>query len=108
MARSSRSESPWLNRAFHALSDPMRREIIEIIQRHPVMTVNELCERFPVSRFVVMRHLNALEDGEIVVRVREGKEKQLFVDQESLLALKGGWLQKMTNLSGDHDDEDRK
>ena len=85
----------------------MRREIIEIIRRYPGMTVNELCERFPVSRFVIMRHLNALEDGEIIVRVREGKEKQLFVDQGSLIALTGGWLRKMTNLSGDHD-EDRK
>ncbi len=85
----------------------MRREIIEIIQRHPGVTVNELCERFPVSRFVIMRHLNALEDGEIIVRVREGKEKQLFVDQESLIALTGGWLQNMTDLSGDRNENRR-
>lgn len=81
-----------LNKIFSALSDTMRRDIIELIIEREEMTVNDLCALFPVSRFVVMRHLNILEDAEILYRERAGNSKILHINKQNLKQLTTGWL----------------
>lgn len=75
----------------------MRRDIIELIIQSAETTVNDLCAHFPVSRFVVMRHLNILEEAKILTRERVGNSKILHIDQNILTQLTTGWLANMTN-----------
>ena len=91
----SDNDRPWLNRAFTALGDPLARDVLEMIKDTPGVTVSDLCDEFPVSRFTIMRQLNSLEDAGLLRRERQGKTKQLFLNVEMFTRLTEGWLKQM-------------
>ncbi len=95
--RQANSDRPWLNRAFTALGDPLARDVLEAVRKKPGATVSELCEAFPVSRFTIMRQLNALEDAGLLRREREGKTKRVFLQRDMFGRLADGWLRKMSS-----------
>jgi DNA-binding transcriptional ArsR family regulator len=66
-----------LGAVLFALSDPLRRRVLERVAARPGATVTEICEGFEVSRFAVMRHLNVLEEAGIVVREAVGRERHV-------------------------------
>ncbi len=73
-----------LGAVLFALSDPLRRRVLERVATRPGATVSEICEGFEVSRFAVMRHLNVLEEAGIVVREAVGRERHVRLAE-------GGW-----------------
>lgn len=101
LSRHPASERPWLNRAFSALGNPLCREIIEMIVQAPGLSVNDVCDQYSVSRFAIMRHLNLLEEAELLYREREGKSKKLYIDQGNMMRLTKGWLAEMSRHSND-------
>ena len=96
MPGNSQKSTIWLNLAFTALSDTLKREIVQIISLEPGISVNELCARVPVSRFTIMRNLNSLEEAELLHRKRVGKTKQLYVNHAQFARLSAGWLKKFS------------
>ena len=87
----------WLNAVFTALCDPLRRELIDLLVESPGMTVNDVCELFPVSRFTIMRHLNILESAELLNRQRDGTAKRLYINHSKLDSLTSGWLKAISD-----------
>jgi DNA-binding transcriptional ArsR family regulator len=75
-----------------ALSDPLRRRVLERVAARPGATVTEICEGFAVSRFAVMRHLNVLEDAGLVVREPVGRERRVRLAAEDWERVVGDWL----------------
>jgi DNA-binding transcriptional ArsR family regulator len=66
--------SPRVDRVFHALADPTRRDLVERLSRGPA-TVSELAEPFAMTLPAVFQHIQVLEasglvDSEKVGRVR--------------------------------------
>lgn len=59
---------------WSALADAKRRQILELLEERP-HTTSELCEHFDVSRFAVMKHLNVLEQANLIVVRREGRKR---------------------------------
>ena len=99
MSRNNEPDGPWINRAFNALADPVRREIIELIAGNPGVTVNEICACFSVSRFTIMRHLNVIEDAQLLYRERKGTTKHLYLDLGRFEDLRNGWLKRVITPS---------
>jgi DNA-binding transcriptional ArsR family regulator len=60
-----------------ALSDPLRRRVLEAVAGRPGATVTEICEAFDVSRFAIMRHLNVLEESGLITRTPMGRERRV-------------------------------
>jgi DNA-binding transcriptional ArsR family regulator len=75
-----------------ALSDPLRRRVLERVAARPGATVTEICEGFEVSRFAVMRHLNVLEEAGIVVREAVGRERHVRLAGDGWERVVGDWL----------------
>lgn len=73
------SDEASLGQVFFALSDPMRRRVLEEVAARPDATVTEVCAAFDVSRFAVMRHLNVLEDAGLITRRAEGRERRVML-----------------------------
>lgn len=73
---------------FHALADPTRRRIFEVLAERP-SSVGELAARMPVSRPAVSQHLRVLQDAWLVTHVSEGTRNVYRVDQRGLEALRG-------------------
>ncbi len=59
--------------AFRALADPTRRDILTALSTGE-MTVQQLTERFPMTRAAVKKHLVVLEDGGLLTTRRQGRE----------------------------------
>ena len=55
-----------------ALSDPIRREILELL-RPGRLSAGEIAEKFPVSGAAVSKHLSVLKDADLIRDAREGK-----------------------------------
>ncbi len=61
-----------LQETMKALSDPTRREILNMLKRHS-MTSGEIEEQFDISFAAISRHLSVLRDADLVRDTREGK-----------------------------------
>ena len=61
-----------LQNTMKALSDPIRREILEMLKGGR-MAAGEIAERFSVSGAAVSKHLSVLKDADLIRDAREGK-----------------------------------
>jgi len=85
-----------IQNTMKALSDPIRREILEILKSGR-KSAGEISKNFPVSDAAVSKHLSILKEADLIRDFREGKfiyyELNASVLEEVLL-----WL---TGLKGD-------
>ena len=63
-----------LDRAFGALGDPVRRQLIARLSRGPA-TVNELAEPFEITLQAISRHVGVLEAAGLITRSRNGQQR---------------------------------
>ena len=91
-----------LQRTLKALSDPIRREILNLLKSGR-LSAGEICQHFQVTDASISRHLSVLRDADLVRDTREGKfiyyDLNASVLEEIML-----WI---TYLKGvyDHDQE---
>jgi uncharacterized protein YndB with AHSA1/START domain/DNA-binding transcriptional ArsR family regulator len=85
-----------LDRAFAALSHPVRRRIVERLARGPA-TVAQAAAGTGVSKPAISRHLRVLEDAEVIVRVIEGRQHRLSLNGGPLNGA-SGWLEHQREL----------
>lgn len=87
-----------LQNTLKALSDPTRREILNLLKKGK-MSAGDIVEKFPVSGAAVSRHLSVLKDADLIRDERDGKfiyyELNASVLEEIML-----WI---TDLKGDGD-----
>src|SRR3954469_389890 len=86
------SESAALDSAFMALADPVRRSIIARLSRGPA-TVNELAEPFEISKQAVSKHIQVLEQAELVTRSRDAQRRPVHLNPARLEALTA-WIDR--------------
>ncbi len=55
-----------------AISDPTRREILELLKEKP-LTAGEIAEHFPFTAATVSHHLSVLKDAGLICDERKGK-----------------------------------
>ncbi|HVO24307.1 MAG TPA: metalloregulator ArsR/SmtB family transcription factor [Candidatus Margulisiibacteriota bacterium] len=63
-----------LGRFLIALGDPTRQQIVMALSRER-LNVNQLTERFPLSRPAMSHHLKVLSHGGLLVQERQGRER---------------------------------
>ncbi|HEX2601836.1 MAG TPA: autorepressor SdpR family transcription factor [Gemmatimonadaceae bacterium] len=61
-----------MNDVFRALSDPTRREILELLRSGP-RTSGEIADKFHTSWATVSRHLSVLKDAGLILAERDGQ-----------------------------------
>ena len=68
---------------FDAIADPTRRKIIDLIAGRS-MTVNDVAERFEISRPAVSKHIRILNECGLVVIRKEGRRRYCRADTRKL------------------------
>ena len=68
---------------FDAIADPTRRKIIDLIAGRS-MTVNDVAERFEISRPAVSKHIRILNECGLVVIRKEGRRHYCRADTRKL------------------------
>ena len=61
-----------MNAVFRALSDPTRREILELLRSGP-RTSGEIAEKFTTTWATISRHLSVLKDAGLILAERDGQ-----------------------------------
>ena len=84
-----------LQNTLKALSDPIRREILELLKQRR-MSAGEICDHFDITAAAISRHLSVLKEADLIRDDRQGKyifyELNTSVLEEIMLwitALKG-------------------
>src|ERR1700743_261294 len=83
-----------MDEVFRALADPTRRELLDELFREDGQTLGTLEERFPMTRFGVMKHLKVLEEAGLVVTRRRGREKLHFLNPVPIRLVHDRWVSK--------------
>ena len=81
-----------IQNTMKALSDPIRREILEMLKAGR-LSAGEIGENFPVSGAAISKHLSVLKEADLIRDAREGKfifyELNVSVLEEVMLWLVG-------------------
>lgn len=81
-----------IQNTMKALSDPIRREILDMLKAGR-LSAGEIGEKFPVSGAAVSKHLSVLKEADLIRDAREGKfifyELNASVLEEVMLWLAG-------------------
>ena len=81
-----------IQRTIKALSDPVRREILEMLKKGR-LPAGEIASHFPVSGAAISKHLCVLREADLIRDTREGKfiyyELNASVLEEVMLWLAG-------------------
>jgi len=78
-------EEERLDRVFFALSDPVRRNILERLDEAPLL-VSELAEPFAISLQAVSRHIQVLVRAGLVRQERTGRISRCSLDAGPVFA----------------------
>jgi DNA-binding transcriptional ArsR family regulator len=82
--------SPQLDRAFQALSDPIRRGMLARLSRGPA-SVSELARPLPISLPAVLQHLQALEASGLIATHKSGRVRTCRIEPEAMSAAES-WI----------------
>jgi DNA-binding transcriptional ArsR family regulator len=86
---SSESED---DRVFKALSAGTRRSLLDALKDAP-QTTGALCDRFPaLDRCTVMQHLKVLEEAELVVARKVGRERWNHLNPLPIKQVHDRWI----------------
>jgi DNA-binding transcriptional ArsR family regulator len=84
------------DRVFKALADPTRRFLLDLLFQRDGRTLTELESELEMTRFGVAKHLRVLEDADLVVVRRSGREKLHFLNPVPIRLIHDRWIDKYT------------
>ncbi|MCF2870108.1 metalloregulator ArsR/SmtB family transcription factor [Octadecabacter sp. G9-8] len=77
---------------FKALADPTRRALLDALRTQDGQTLTELEAALEMTRFGVMKHLNLLEDANLIVTRKSGRFKHHYLNALPLQDLMDRWV----------------
>ena len=85
-----------LHGVFKALADPTRRFLLDLLFERDGRTLTDLESELSMTRFGVMKHLKVLEEADLVVTRRSGREKLHFLNPVPIRLVHDRWIDKYT------------
>jgi uncharacterized protein YndB with AHSA1/START domain/DNA-binding transcriptional ArsR family regulator len=82
------------DRIFKALSDPSRRQLLDLLFQTAGMTLGQLTAHLSMTRFGCMKHLAVLEEAGLVTWRKEGREKLHFINPMPIQHVYERWVSK--------------
>ena len=86
------SNPEQVDRVFKALGHQVRRQILDDLKDQP-LTTGTLCAHFPeIDRCTVMLHLKVLEEADLVIAERRGRERWNHLDPLPIHDIHDRWI----------------
>ncbi len=83
--------SDQFDHVFATLSHAGRRQMLDLIQMAPGMSVKALTSHFEMSRIAVLKHVRALEAADLVISKKTGRTRQLFFNPVPIQMIYDRW-----------------
>jgi len=97
--------------AIQAISEPRRREILEMI-RDRELAAGEIASGFDVTRTAISQHLTILKNAGLVSERRQGTRRLYRARPEGLAELQayldGFWEERLQRLKSEAEEETRR
>ncbi len=77
---------------FDAIANPLRRQILDLLQQRDGRTLTEIEQALPLTRFGVMKHLRVLEEVNLVSTRKVGREKFHYLNPVPIQELGDRWI----------------
>ena len=91
-----------MDAVFHALANASRRRILDLVKDMPGCSVNDVCKYFEMSRIGVMKHLQVLEEAELIVSRKSGRTRELFFNAAPIQMIYDRWTTDYSALWASH------
>jgi DNA-binding transcriptional ArsR family regulator len=79
---------------FDALADEHRRTILDRLRQRNGQTLTELCAKQEISRQAVTKHLRILEDANLVLAQKRGRQRLHYLNPVPINAVAMRWLRQ--------------
>ena len=79
---------------FKALADPTRRQLLDRLRAKNGQTLSALCDEMDMTRQAVSKHLAVLEEANLVVTLRRGREKEHYLNPTPIFEIADRWIDK--------------
>ena len=83
-----------VEKVFKALADASRRTLLDRLFASDGQTLTELAGGLRMSRQAVTKHLRILEQANLVVTVRRGREKLHYLNPVPIREIEQRWIAK--------------
>src|SRR5579883_103548 len=83
-----------MDKIFKALADDTRRSLLDKLFVKNGQTLGALCEHLDMTRQAVTKHLVLLEEANLVVTVRKGREKLHYLNPVPIHEIYERWIGK--------------
>lgn len=83
-----------LDAVFKALADRSRRLLLDRLHAENGQTLAQLCEGLEMTRQAVTKHLKILEEANVVVAIRQGREKLHYLNPVPIHEIAERWIGK--------------
>ena len=91
-----------LDAVWKALSDPTRREILDLLRQGPC-TTTEIVDAFPhLSRFGVMKHIDVLRAAGLVNTREEGRQRLNSLNAVPIRQIYERWVSRYEEFWADN------
>lgn len=81
-----------MDKVFKALADASRRQLLDQLRAASGQTLRQLCEHLDMTRQAVTKHLNVLERANLVVIIRQGREKRHYLNPVPIHEIAQRWI----------------
>ncbi len=83
-----------MDAVFKALADESRRRLLDSLRERNGQTLGELCQGHDMTRQAVTKHLAILEDANLVVSEKRGREKLHYLNPVPINEIAERWIGK--------------
>ena len=91
-----------MDAVFHALAHSARRRILDLIKGMPGCSVNDVAKYFEMSRIGVMKHLNVLEEADLIISRKTGRTRELYFNAVPIQMIYDRWTTEYSALWASH------
>ncbi|MBP1949331.1 ArsR/SmtB family transcription factor [Virgibacillus litoralis] len=82
---------------FHALSEPNRRYILEILANQEQLTATDIYDRFNISPPAISQHLKILREANLVRMEKKAQQRIYQLNPDAIIELEE-WANHITQL----------
>ena len=80
-----------LSCVFAALAHETRRRILDLLRDRPGAGVGEVAAEFDISRIAIMKHLQTLEDANLIISRKDGRLRRLYFNAAPIRMIYDRW-----------------
>jgi DNA-binding transcriptional ArsR family regulator len=90
-----------LEHVWRGLSSPVRRQVLDLLRAGP-LTTGEVAGQFPdLTRYAIMQHLGVLEESDLLLVRREGRNRFNYLNPVPLRMIYERWVNEHADFAAD-------